>query len=148
MCDSHGCSCSRNHGLSDTLNNKKGETIMHDLTYANQIIDRLKKEVANDDKAASMAVEVSLSPFSHVTPERLKDVFKLLAEDEGYTNTVLDITALEFCVHCKKCGKTWKSAKPTFKCPKCDSTDFDLEKWDEFFIDSVRAREVKGEQNG
>lgn len=112
---------------------------MHDLTYAHQIIDRLKREVAKDGKAANITVEVSLSPFSHVTPERLKEVFKLLTEEERYTNTVLNIAALEFCVHCKKCNQTWKSAKPTFKCPKCDSADFELEKWEEFYIDSVRV---------
>jgi hydrogenase nickel incorporation protein HypA/HybF len=113
---------------------------MHDLTYANQIIDRLRKEVAEDRKAAKITVEVSLSPFSHVTPERLREVFKLLVEDEGYANAVLEITALEFCVHCKKCDQNWKSAKPTFKCPKCDSADFDLQKWDEFCIDSILVR--------
>jgi len=112
---------------------------MHDLTYANQIINRLKKEVTKHRTTANITVEVLLSPFSHVTPERLKEVFSLLAEDEGYANAVLDIAALEFCVHCKKCNQTWKSAKPTFKCPKCDSTDFELEKWEEFYIDSVRV---------
>ncbi|MDD5496539.1 MAG: hydrogenase maturation nickel metallochaperone HypA [Candidatus Omnitrophica bacterium] len=114
---------------------------MHDLTYANQILDKLKSKIRGKDKSVNVAIDVYLSPFSHVAPERLKDVFDLLAGEEGFTNTTLNVNIAEFCVHCKKCGQTWKSAKPTFKCPECDSADFELEKWEEFYIDSI---EVKG----
>ena len=130
MCDNHVCGCS-----------KKGEIIMHDLKYAHTILDSLKKEIGKGSKSKKAVVEAYLSPFSHVTPERLKDVFKLIAEDAGYTNVMLNVSVEEFCIHCKKCGQTWKSAKPTFKCPKCDSADFDLEKWEEFYIDSIRVEE-------
>lgn len=112
---------------------------MHDLKYAYTILSSLKKEIGEESKSTTAVVEAYLSPFSHVTPERLKDVFKLIAEGEGYANVVLNVNVAEFCVHCNKCGQTWKSAKPTFKCPKCDSTDFELEKWEEFYIDSIRV---------
>lgn len=109
---------------------------MHDLKYAHQILDGIRK-VGGSNKTAAIKVEVYLSPLSHVSPEGLKETFSMIAEDEGYKNVSLNVSALEFCVHCKKCGKTWKSAKPTFKCPKCDSADFELEKYEEFYIDSI-----------
>lgn len=112
---------------------------MHDLTYANQILDGIKKKAPDNSKAGAITVDVYLSPFSHVTPKRLKDVFKLIADDEDYSNVILNVHPLEFCVHCKKCGQTWKSAKPTFKCPACDSSDYDLGKWEEFYIDSIHV---------
>ncbi|MFA6142013.1 MAG: hydrogenase maturation nickel metallochaperone HypA [Candidatus Omnitrophota bacterium] len=111
---------------------------MHDLKYAHQILDGVKKKAGASNKNKTIIVDVYLSPFSHVTPERLKDTFLLISEDEGYKNVVLNVSISAFCVHCKKCGNTWKSAKPTFKCPKCDSPDFELEKWEEFYIDSIR----------
>ena len=111
---------------------------MHDLTYANQIIDALKKASDGKDKTASMSVDVSLSSFSHVTPQRLRDIFLIFAEEEGFRNTKLNIHTAAFCVHCKKCGKTWRSAKPTFKCPHCDGDDFELEPWEEFYVESVK----------
>lgn len=127
MCDSDTCGCSKSH---------KGEEAMHDLKYAHQILDGIKK-ARGSEKSAAVKVDVYLSPLSHVTPEGLRGTFLLIAEDEGYKSVTLNVNVLEFCVHCKKCGKTWKSAKPTFKCPKCDSADFELEKYEEFYIDSI-----------
>jgi len=112
---------------------------MHDLMYANQILGRLKREIKKNDKNRKVTIEVCLSPFSHVKPKRLKDTFALISEEEGFSNITLNVNMLEFCVHCKKCGQTWKSAKPTFKCPKCDSADFEVGEWDEFYIDSIKV---------
>lgn len=112
---------------------------MHDLMYANQIIDKLKNEIGKKEKNTPVVIDVYLSSFSHVTPQRLKDVFSLLSEEAGFVNAMLNVNIAEFCVHCKKCGKTWKSAKPTFKCPVCDSANFELEKWEEFYIESIRT---------
>lgn len=129
MCDGEVCNCSKN---------LIGEEKMHDLKYAHQILDGIKK-ARGSSKNAAIEVDVYLSPLSHVAPDGLKGTFSLIAEDEGYKNVTLNVNVLEFGVHCKKCGRTWKSAKPTFKCPKCDSTDFDLEPYDEFYIDSIRV---------
>ena len=111
---------------------------MHDLTYANRIIDRLKKEVTKD-AAANVTVEVSLSPFGHVTPERLKEVFGVIAEKEGFANVTLEVAALGFRIHCNNCGKIWESAEPTFQCPKCSSADFEVKRMEEFNIDAIRV---------
>jgi len=112
---------------------------MHDLTYANQILSKLKNEIKEKDKKANIAVDVYLSPFSHVTPERLKDVFNLLSEKEGFANITLNANIAKFPVHCKKCGKKWESAAPTFECPECASADLEIGKWEEFHIGSVRV---------
>jgi len=112
---------------------------MHDLTYATRIIDRLKKEVTKDTATVNVTVEVSLSPFGHVTPERLKEVFGLLAEKEGFANVALEVAALGFRIHCNSCGKIWESAEPTFQCPKCGSADFEVRRMEEFSIDAIRV---------
>lgn len=110
---------------------------MHDLMYAKQIINKLEENIKNGKKDTNIIVNICLSSFSHVTPDDLKETFSMLAEDEGYVNTVLNVNLTEFCIRCKKCGETWKSAKATFKCPKCDKEDFEIEKWEEFYVDSI-----------
>jgi len=111
---------------------------MHDLTYANRILDRLKKEAGKKEKSALVTIEVYLSPLSHVTPRRLKDVFGLLLKGEGFNNVVLNVNVSEISAHCRKCGKTWKSKKPTFECPKCKNSYFELDHWEEFYIESIK----------
>ncbi|MDD5173662.1 MAG: hydrogenase maturation nickel metallochaperone HypA [Candidatus Omnitrophica bacterium] len=110
---------------------------MHDLKYANQILEGLKKE-AGKKRDVTMVVKVCLSPFSHVAPERLQETFGLLAKEEGFTNIKLSVKVSEFCVHCKCCGHIWRSSKPTFECPRCGRPDFDIKKYEEFRIDSIK----------
>lgn len=112
---------------------------MHDLRYANQILTGLKKKAGRGSKTRAIFIDVSLSPLSHVMPERLKETFSLLAEGEGYKNAILNVKTHMLSIRCRKCGKVWKSAKPTFECPSCNSADFELEKWEEFYIDSIRV---------
>lgn len=110
---------------------------MHDLTYANMILERVKKEAGGKRNVKHASVDVYLNSFGHVTPKRLKETLKLLVDQEGFTDISLNVHPLEFSAHCKKCFHKWKSAKATFKCPKCGSAEFDLEKWEEFYIGSV-----------
>ena len=110
---------------------------MHDLKYARQVLDGIRK-AAGAGKDAAIKADVYLSPLSHVTPEGLRETFSMVAEDEGYKNVALSVNVLEFCIHCNRCRKSWKSAKPTFKCPECDSADFEFEKYEEFYVDSIR----------
>jgi len=111
---------------------------MHDLKYAGQILDRLRKELKGKDKNTRVAIDVYLSTLSHVTPERLKEVFAFLSKEEGYGRAVLNISIAQLRIKCKKCGHEWKTPEPVFECPKCSSPDFELEKWEEFYIDSVK----------
>lgn len=121
-----------------SYNEKKGWRFMHDLKFAHSILEAVRTAVGDGDSKVPIVADVFLSSFSHVTPQRLKDTFSILSKAEGFTNIKLNVNTFEFCIHCRKCGNTWKSAKPTFKCPKCDSADFEIEEWDEFYIDSIK----------
>ena len=111
---------------------------MHDLKYANQILDSLKKAAGKRGKNSPVTISAYLSPFSHVAPQRLKDVFGLLSKEEGFKNITLNVSVAKFSLHCKHCGHVWKRSEPTFGCPKCNSTDLELEKYEEFYIESIK----------
>lgn len=110
---------------------------MHDLKYANEILEALRKKDVKKGKSKKVIVSVRLSPFSHVRPEGLNETFQLLAENEGYDNVKLDIKPLKFGMHCKSCNRDSEHEKAVFKCPHCDSGDFDIKKNEEFCVDSI-----------
>lgn len=120
----------------------KGDEVVHDLKYASQIVDSLKEAFSKRGKRTLATIDVYLSPLSHVTPQRLKEVFDILSKEAGFGNAVLNIGIAELSLHCRQCGKIWKSAKPVFECPGCDSADFELDKYEEFRIDSIRIGSV------
>jgi len=112
---------------------------MHDLKYANEILRVLKNKGIKKGKSKNITVNVRLSPFSHVKLEGLNETFQLLAENEGYDNVKLDIKPLKFGMHCKSCNRDSEHEKAVFKCPHCDSGDFDIKKNDEFCVDSIET---------
>lgn len=118
---------------------------MHETRFANEIIFHLKDMLAKHDSVKSVLVNVSLSPFSHVTSEGLKGAFELLAEVEGFKNVNLQVKPLMLQISCKDCGNNFKSQKMTFHCSRCLSTNIDIKRDKEFSIDSMEIEETEYE---
>ena len=115
---------------------------MHETRFANEIIFHIKDTLAKHGSVKSTLVNVSLSPFSHVTPEGLKGTFELLTEAEELKNISLKIKPLVLKVNCKDCGNTFESKKITFHCIKCLSTNIDIKRDKEFSVDSIGIEEL------
>jgi len=114
---------------------------MHETKFAGEIIFYLKNELTKHKNVKSITMNVSLSPFSHVTPEGLKGTFELLAEVEKLKNVSLKIRLLSLKIQCKDCGHTFESSKLTFHCGKCLSTNIDINKEKEFSVDSIEIED-------
>ena len=110
---------------------------MHETKFVNEIIVCLKKELARNASAKSVAVSISLSPLSHVTPEGLRKAFEMLAEAEGLSNVTLEIKPFGIKVTCNDCGNIFEVFKPAFNCPKCQSADINIETNREFIVNSI-----------
>jgi len=116
---------------------------MHETRFANEIIFCIKDALVKHGQLKSLLVNVSLSPFSHVTPEGLKGAFELLTEVEGLKNISLKIKPFVLKVNCKDCGNAFESPKITFHCIKCFSTNIDIKKDREFSVDSLEIEEIE-----
>lgn len=110
---------------------------MHDMWYAGKIIVALKERIAGEPKYNSIAVNIVLGPFTHVTEESLRGAFAVLNEKEGFSNVRLNIGKNNAVIKCKKCGIATEITGPVIACPKCDCADFDLECTEEFMIRSI-----------
>lgn len=108
---------------------------MHDLKFATDILNALKKSGVKP--SAKTIVTVQLSPFTHVTPEGLQATATHILSHEGYEKVKLDIKPLPYQLICKGCKKVSEHLKPVFACPDCGSGEFDIKKEREFFIESI-----------
>ncbi len=113
---------------------------MHDLTFARQIVsvieETLRKE--HSDKPVSLVTaHVSLSLFSHVSAQRLKDVFELLVEGENLPLIEIDVKTMEIDIFCKRCRRRSKVKEPTVVCPYCKIEDIQVFIQEELVIDSI-----------
>ena len=113
---------------------------MHDLKYADEImaaIDKKARSENRDVKGCKIVVTAYLGPFSHVTPRGLRETFAHLSGRDISKNVSLDVRTLEFELVCRSCKNISKGSKPMLECPRCKSADFDIQKGQEFVIDSV-----------
>jgi len=113
---------------------------MHDLKFAGQIIsvleETLKKECPSKP-VTSATVHVSLSPFSHVSAQRLKEIFELLIEGEKLPLIELVVNTMEIEMFCKRCRRHSRIKEPTVVCPHCKIEDIQVFVKEEFVIDVI-----------
>lgn len=113
---------------------------MHELRYAHSIIAILEREVAAAERSKAIVVNIRLSPFSHVTPERLNETLQLMLEGKNFADVRLHIIPSPFTVRCKRCGHHYEETAYTAECRSCKNTDLDIDKGLEFCIDSLEIK--------
>ncbi|MFA5410761.1 MAG: hydrogenase/urease maturation nickel metallochaperone HypA [Candidatus Omnitrophota bacterium] len=113
---------------------------MHDLKFARQIIAALEETLKKWPVAKpviSLTAHVSLSPFSHVGAQRLKETFELLAEAEGFPPVRLSVKIREIEIFCQHCRGRSKVVQPAVICPRCRSEDIRVFLKEEFVVDAI-----------
>ncbi|MCX6340220.1 MAG: hydrogenase maturation nickel metallochaperone HypA [Candidatus Aureabacteria bacterium] len=113
---------------------------MHELRYASSIIAVLEREVAAAERLTPIVVNIRLSLFSHVTPERLNATLQVMLEDKDFADVRLHIIPSPFTVRCKRCGHHYEETAYTAECRSCKNTDLDIDKGLEFCIDSFEIQ--------
>jgi hydrogenase nickel incorporation protein HypA/HybF len=78
--------------------------IMHELSIALSIIDRVLEESRRRGNARVEAVHLRIGPLSGVDTEALRFAYDLACEDTGLSGSWLEISEVEVSLHCPSCG--------------------------------------------
>jgi len=114
---------------------------MHDTVFAKQI-----QEVANNKlkelgkNTRICAINVKLSPLSHVKPETLKETFGVIVEGTNLKGIAINIKVSEIKIKCNSCSKVFFSAKMIFFCPECKSANLSIKEIPECFVESIEVQ--------
>ena len=116
---------------------------MHDLMFTKEILSALDGKINSIPKGSGIvAVNVSLSPLSHVKPETLTETFKAMTKGTRLENVALNIKVLQLEIECRSCKHNFRVNKPTTKCVKCDASDLDIVFNKEFLVDSIEVEKT------
>ena len=121
---------------------------MHDKVFAREIktIVTQKLDSLKEGKRIT-AINVRLSPLSHVKPETLRQAFLLESEGTNLGDTPLRVLSSEIEIECKNCTNKFFTSSPVLSCPKCKSQDLEVKQGKEFFVESVETEDQNGNQN-
>ena len=116
---------------------------MHDLMFSKDIVRAINEKLKTLDKTARIAaVNIALSPMSHVKPEALNETFKAMVKGTEFEKIALKIKPLKLNMECGSCNAGFSVEKPTFACPKCGSSSINLEDSKEFLVESIEVDKV------
>jgi len=116
---------------------------MHDLMFSKEIVRAINEKLKTIDKTARVvAVNIALSPMSHVKPENLTETFKAMIKGTDLEKIALKIRPLKLIMECGSCNAEFPAEKPTFECPKCGSSAINLEDSKEFLVESIEVDKV------
>jgi len=115
---------------------------MHDKMFAKEIKTTVEKKLDSLKKGMRItAINVRLSPFSHVRPETLKEAFVLEVTGSGLENIPLNVGIAEIEVECGSCGKEFLVTGPVLSCPECKGEDLRIKQGPEFFVESIETED-------
>jgi len=113
---------------------------MHDKVFVKEIKTILSQRLGSLSESGRItAVNVRLSPFSHVSPKTLKEAFALEVAGSNFENLTLNVQMSRVEVECGSCGEKFSVAYPVFSCSQCDSSDLKIKQGPEFFVESVET---------
>ena len=113
---------------------------MHDLIFAKEIKKIVDEKLKNLNKKINLsAINVRLSPFTHVKPETLKTAFIIEVKGSQLERIPLNIKMSEVEIACNTCNKRFLVTAPVFSCPKCKSVNLHIKQEPEFFVESIEG---------
>jgi hydrogenase nickel insertion protein HypA len=110
---------------------------MHETVFVNEIFSVLKNRFSKNTINSVVSVNVRLSPLSHVTKEGLLNTYQGLVKGSDFEHIKLNVGSLSLLLRCHSCQNNSTITSPTFKCPRCNSQDIELNFDKEFIIESI-----------
>ena len=114
---------------------------MHETKFVNEILNILENNLDKGILLRNTVVNIRLSPFSHVTSERLQETFKEFSKETDFKEVKLNIIPLEVTVYCKNCKSISKVSKVALNCVYCGGLDLDIQIEREFFVESIELED-------
>ncbi len=116
---------------------------MHDIRFAKEIHRVVSEKMASLEKGAVIkAINVRLSPFSHVRPETLAGSFKLEVLDTALEHIPLKVMVIDIKGRCGGCGNEFIINMKKLACPKCGGADIATEHVAEFYVESIEVEKA------
>jgi hydrogenase nickel incorporation protein HypA/HybF len=110
---------------------------MHETAFINEIFSVVRNRFSKDTINSVVSVNVKLSPLSHVAKEGLLNTYRELAKGSDFEHIKLNVGSLGLLLRCRSCKNISTVSSPTFKCPRCNSQDIELNFDKEFIIESI-----------
>jgi hydrogenase nickel incorporation protein HypA/HybF len=108
---------------------------MHELSLCEAIAGVVRDHA---DGRHVDVVRVRVGALRQVVPEALSFCWTLVRDSEDMPDAQLELECVGAAVHCRACGGQSDITSPwSIWCPRCDSSDVEVLRGDEFLVTSL-----------
>ena len=107
---------------------------MHELRIATEIIDIVQEEMTRRRLSKVTEVHLNLGALTGVDPEALAFGFEAATADTAMNGAALKINFIPVGGKCRSCKNDFELNEYVFICPKCGSSDLDINRGEELDI--------------
>lgn len=115
---------------------------MHELSIAQNIVDIVKQNIAENELSSVAVIKLKIGEMSGVVTDSLEFGFQAITSGTVLETAKLDIEKIPFVFKCNSCGKQSTNEFGITVCPECGGTDTNIISGLEMQIVEVELKEV------
>ena len=110
---------------------------MHEFSMVQALLQRVRELAQQQRPGRVRFVRVQIGEFSGVDPDLLQSAFADSVAGTDLAQVELRITCLALTAACRSCAHEFMVDQFSFVCPRCQVTQVDIVRGDEFVLESL-----------
>lgn len=113
---------------------------MHEMALTENVVDIVLKHAEMAQAKKVLYVRLKIGELRDIVHHMMEKCFRFVARETIAAEVVLEIVKIPIVVRCTACGQEKEESIDNFaqmKCQHCESTELELVKGNEFFIEDI-----------
>lgn len=114
---------------------------MHELSVAEEIVNISRQYLPKENNVHVKSITIKIGRLSNILPDSLLFCYESLIDNTPLNGSKLIIEEIPIRINCMKCGKNSEIDNFSFVCPKCNSSEIEIESGTELLISEIELFE-------
>ena len=110
---------------------------MHELPVTENILDISLRHARAEGASRITDIYLVLGELSSIVDDSVQFYWDLISEGTIAEGAILHFTRIPITLHCLTCDARYTPSGEDFACPQCSSERVELDRGEEFYIDSI-----------
>lgn len=107
---------------------------MHELSLSTAVLETVRRHASG---RRVKAVNLRIGRLRQVVPDALEFYWGIVTRSTECEGSRLEQDIVPVRLRCRTCDEEWEPEFALFRCPSCPGSQVDVERGDEFLVDSI-----------
>lgn len=112
---------------------------MHEMSIVQGILQACLPEAEKQGAKKITSVKLKIGEMSGLVPQIVEEYFHIAAQGTAAAEAKLVIERTPVRIHCRDCGYEGGIVPRKYRCPECESADFQITSGREYLVESMEV---------